>query len=115
MVTGWDVDAPELRETTQRIMAAKKMFNIQAGWSPVEDTLPTRFFDDALPDDPARLSRGRLTEMIRCYNLTRGWRADGFLTDEAVGEFARSGGLQHVTEMTAVSSFTVEGPKSEHF
>ena len=33
-VTGWDVTADELRETARRIVAAKRQFNLLAGWTP---------------------------------------------------------------------------------
>lgn len=79
MVTGWDVDGAELRTTARRIVDAKKAFNIEAGWTPAEDTLPNRFFQDALPDDDARLSREILQQLIQRYNLARGWQPDGFL------------------------------------
>lgn len=81
MVTGWDVDAHELRQTTKKIIDQKKRFNMRCGWTPNEDTLPARFFEDALPDDDARLDRSRLAELVRMYNLQRGWAADGYLTD----------------------------------
>ncbi len=42
LVTGWDVTADELRQTAARIVTAKKRFNILAGWTPAEDTLPDR-------------------------------------------------------------------------
>jgi aldehyde:ferredoxin oxidoreductase len=84
MVTGWDVDGDELRQTSRRIVSAKKQFNILAGWRPAEDTLPDRFFDDPLPDDPARLSRERLSELVQRYNLQRGWHADGYLPGDNV-------------------------------
>ena len=42
LVTGWDVTAAELRQTAARIVTAKKRFNILAGWTPAEDTLPER-------------------------------------------------------------------------
>ncbi len=42
LVTGWNVTADELRMTARRIVAAKKLFNIRAGWVPGEDTLPAR-------------------------------------------------------------------------
>ena len=60
-------------------MAAKKLFNIRAGWQPDQDTLPARFFDDSLADDPARLSRSGFAELIRRYNETRGWSPEGWL------------------------------------
>ena len=52
-VTGWDVTADELRETARRIVAAKRQVNLLAGWTPAEDTLPERFLDTPLPNDPA--------------------------------------------------------------
>jgi aldehyde:ferredoxin oxidoreductase len=73
-VTGWKVTAAELRETARRIIAAKQQFNLLAGWTPQEDTLPERFFDRPLPDDPrAVLSRERLQELVAEYHRQRGW------------------------------------------
>jgi aldehyde:ferredoxin oxidoreductase len=79
-VTGWDVTAAELRQTSQRIVTAKKLFNIHAGWTPDEDTLPTRFLEEPLPDDPAaRLTETQLRDAVRAYNRQRGWSARGWL------------------------------------
>jgi aldehyde:ferredoxin oxidoreductase len=79
MVTGWPVTGKELRQTAQRIVTARKLFNLRAGWTPEEDTLPPRFFQLALPDDPdARISRDAFREAVRAYNLRRGWSADGW-------------------------------------
>ena len=78
LVTGWDVSADELRETAHRIVTAKKQFNVLAGWRPDEDTLPERFLTKPLSDDPqAVLSAERLGELIRAYNVQRGWSDDG--------------------------------------
>ncbi len=41
----------------RRIVAAKRQFNLLAGWTPDEDTLPDRFLDTPLPDDPAARSQ----------------------------------------------------------
>jgi len=73
-VTGWDVTADELRETAKRIVAAKRQFNLLAGWTPAEDTLPERFLDTPLPSDPeAFLSRQRLDNLVTEYHRQRGW------------------------------------------
>jgi aldehyde:ferredoxin oxidoreductase len=73
-VTGWDVTADELRETATRIVTAKRQVNLLAGWTPAEDTLPDRFFDSPLPNDPeASLSRERLQELVVEYHRQRGW------------------------------------------
>jgi len=80
LVTGWDTTAEELRSTVQRIVAAKKLFNIRAGWSPDEDTLPERFLRQPLADDDrARLSQDQLACAVRAYNEARGWSAEGWL------------------------------------
>jgi aldehyde:ferredoxin oxidoreductase len=73
-VTGWDVTAGELHDTAARIVAAKREFNLLAGWTPDEDTLPARFFDSALPNDAAAsLSRERLDALVAEYHRQRGW------------------------------------------
>lgn len=82
LVTGWDVTAAELRATAQRIVMARKQFNIDAGWTPAEDTLPQRLLQEAIPEDArAQLSEERLMSLIKAYNIGRGWTADGWLKD----------------------------------
>ena len=82
MVCGWDIDADELRQTSRRIVAAKKLFNIQSGWHPSEDTLPDRFLDVPLEDDPAAvLPQERLKSLVREYNIQRHWTSEGWIPD----------------------------------
>jgi len=86
-VTGWDVTADQLRHTARRIVTAKKHFNILAGWQPSEDTLPQRFFREALADDPqARLPRERFERRVRDYNTARGWSPEGWIPAEQIDE-----------------------------
>jgi aldehyde:ferredoxin oxidoreductase len=83
LVTGWDVTAAELRTTAERIVAARKLFNIRAGWTPSEDTLPPRLLERALDDDPAaRLTAEQLGAAIAAYNLARSWTKAGFIPAE---------------------------------
>ena len=80
LVTGWTVTATELRETAQRIVTEKKRFNILAGWTPSEDTLPKRMLQTAIPEDArSSLSTDRLASLIKAYNLARGWSEEGWL------------------------------------
>ena len=82
-ITGWDVTAEELEVTAARIVAAKKLFNIRAGWQPEEDTLPARFLEQALPEDEkATLSRERLGDLVAAYNTARGWTDEGWIEAE---------------------------------
>jgi aldehyde:ferredoxin oxidoreductase len=83
LVTGWDVTADELRETAARIVTAKKRFNILAGWTPAEDTLPDRILRQPLPEDArAQLSPERLSVLVEAYNRARGWTPEGYLSQE---------------------------------
>lgn len=86
LVTGWDVTPSELRQTARRIVTAKKRFNIEAGWTPAEDTLPERMLRQPLPDDTrAQLSPERLQALVRAYNLARGWTEEGWPREEEIG------------------------------
>jgi len=79
-VTGWELTADELRTTAQRIVNAKKLYNLREGWSAAEDTLPRRFLSEGLPLGAAKeatLPRERLQSMIAAYYAVRGWDADG--------------------------------------
>lgn len=83
LVTGWNVAATELRQTAQRIVSAKKLFNIRAGWTPDEDTLPERFFGEGEhSSNSPKLESADLNAAIASYNVSRGWNAKGWL-DEA--------------------------------
>ena len=74
LVTGWDASAEELRDTARRIVGAKREFNLLAGWTPEEDTLPDRFLETALDgDEDAVLSRDRLNALVDEYRRQRGW------------------------------------------
>jgi aldehyde:ferredoxin oxidoreductase len=86
-VTGWDVTAEELRAVAQRIVTAKKQFNIREGWTPAEDTLPERFFADG------KLPRERLEAMKRAYYSARGWTEDGWVPadTDATARMCRAG------------------------
>jgi aldehyde:ferredoxin oxidoreductase len=88
-VTGWEVSAGELCTTAQRIVTAKKLYNLREGWTPAEDTLPKRFLSEGLPGGVsagAMLPRERLQEMIRAYYAARGWDHEGRVPQTALDE-----------------------------
>jgi aldehyde:ferredoxin oxidoreductase len=73
-VSGWDTTAEELRETARRIVGIKRQFNLMAGWTVDEDTLPARLLDTPLPNDPtAAISRQQLEALVSEYHRQRGW------------------------------------------
>ncbi|MBV9012059.1 MAG: hypothetical protein JO281_09705 [Pseudonocardiales bacterium] len=89
LVTGWELDAAELRATARRIVLAKRMFNLREGWTPADDWLPAR-----LLREPVRLGSGReatltparLREMIDGYYTIRGLDQEGRPTSEALAD-----------------------------
>jgi aldehyde:ferredoxin oxidoreductase len=71
----------------RRVVDVRKAFNIREGWKPGDDTLPARFLAEPLTDGAsagARIPRERLREMIRSYNLARGWTEQGYLPAAAL-------------------------------
>ncbi len=82
LVTGLPRNAQELTRTAERIISAKKWYNIRQGWTPAEDTLPKRFLSEKLAEGASQgagLSRETLQAMIKLYNRQRGWTAEGWL------------------------------------
>jgi aldehyde:ferredoxin oxidoreductase len=80
-VTGWEVDGEELRATARRIVRAKRVFNLRAGWTPSDDWLPERLLDSPLELGSGRqveLSSARLRTMVDAYHAGRGLDADGW-------------------------------------
>ena len=87
LVTGWGLDSADMLDSAESVVQAKKEFNIACGWTPVEDTLPSRMLTSALEDDhKASLTSDTLNSLIRAYNLERGWDEHGFpiVTGESV-------------------------------
>jgi aldehyde:ferredoxin oxidoreductase len=99
-VTGWDVTATELRRTAQRIVTAKKLFNIREGWTPAEDTLPRRMLSEGLPaglGPGAELPGDRLHDMVAAYYRERGWTPDGRVPPAGIASL----GLDELNSVTA--------------
>ena len=107
LVTGWDTTCEELQQTAGRIVTAKKLFNIRAGWTPAEDTLPARFFEDPLPEDArARLSRERLQALIEAYNQQRGWSTEGWIDQSVIEQLGVNFRVHH-----PLANDDVQGPE----
>jgi aldehyde:ferredoxin oxidoreductase len=80
LVTGWDVTAEELRSTAQRIVLAKRAYNLREGWRPQDDWLPERFLSEELTVRSGRtatLTPDRLRAMVQGYYAARGLDASG--------------------------------------
>jgi aldehyde:ferredoxin oxidoreductase len=79
-VTGWDLDADELRATARRIVDAKRAFNLREGATAADDTLPPRILAEPVTMASGRevwLTDARLQAMVDGYYARRGWDAAG--------------------------------------
>ncbi|WP_435010934.1 aldehyde ferredoxin oxidoreductase family protein [Tundrisphaera lichenicola] len=90
-VTGWDIDAEELRKAAKRVVNARKCLNLREGWTRVEDTLPARFLDERPAPDAPSLSRSRLDLMIGSYYRGRTWDAAGRVPESLRRELGIAG------------------------
>jgi aldehyde:ferredoxin oxidoreductase len=75
LVTGWDVDADELRDTAGRIVRAKRAYNLREGATAADDTLPVRMLETPLELRSGRtvsLTADRLNSMVAEYYRVRG-------------------------------------------
>nr|WP_062337362.1 aldehyde ferredoxin oxidoreductase C-terminal domain-containing protein [Herbidospora sakaeratensis] len=80
LVTGWQVDAAELRATARRIVRAKRAFNTREGATAADDTLPARMLETPLELGSGRhaaLDADRLGAMISDYYAARGLDQEG--------------------------------------
>jgi aldehyde:ferredoxin oxidoreductase len=74
--TGIDTTPEELMESGERIFNLFKAYAVRQGQSRKDDTLPDRFFEEPLPDGPAKgavLSRETLNRVLDEYYELRGW------------------------------------------
>jgi aldehyde:ferredoxin oxidoreductase len=80
VVTGWAVDAAELHATAQRIVLAKRVYNLREGATAADDTLPPRLLETPLELGSGRvaaLSAERLRAMVAYYYVERGLDPQG--------------------------------------
>ena len=74
--TGRDTDPEEMIRIGERILTILKAFTIREGLSRKDDTLPARFFEEPLPEGPAKgmvLSRESIERFLDEYYELRGW------------------------------------------
>ena len=77
-----DWSADRCMEVGQRIWNMERMYNIAAGFTGADDTLPQRLLKDAAKTGPAEGLVNRLDEMLPEYYSLRGWSSDGEPTSE---------------------------------
>ena len=79
----WSVE--RFVEVGERIWNMERQYNIAAGFTGADDTLPERLLKDAAKSGPAEGSVNRLDEMLPEYYELRGWDTAGVPTAETLG------------------------------
>jgi aldehyde:ferredoxin oxidoreductase len=75
-VTGFGLSASGLSEIGERVWNLERMLLVTEGLSRKDDTLPARFFEEALPEGNARgaiMDRSGFERMLSEYYELRGW------------------------------------------
>ncbi|HCX02968.1 MAG TPA: aldehyde ferredoxin oxidoreductase, partial [Clostridiales bacterium] len=81
-ICGTEHDANSILEAGDRIYNIEKLFNLEAGIKPEEDTLPKRLLEEPIPAGPSKGNVSKLKEMLPKYYAERGWTKEGIPTDE---------------------------------
>ena len=77
---GWTTD--KMLEVGERIWNLEREFNLRAGMTADQDTLPKRLLKEAANVGPAQGRVNDLDKMLPEYYALRGWTPDGKLTEE---------------------------------
>ncbi len=77
-----DWSAARLIEVGERIWNLERQFNLDAGFTAADDTLPPRLRTEGAKSGPAAGLVNGLDKMLPEYYQMRGWTEDGQLTDD---------------------------------
>jgi aldehyde:ferredoxin oxidoreductase len=80
-VVGTDWTTEQMLQAGERIWNLERVFNLQAGVGPDQDTLPSRLLSEPLTEGGAKGQVHRLGELLPEYYKERGWSTQGVPTD----------------------------------
>lgn len=85
---GVDLSDEEFLKVGERIWNLERMFNLEAGFTKEDDTLPPRLLEEAVTTGPAKGKVAELDVMLEEYYKVRGWDKDGIPTEEKLDELS---------------------------
>lgn len=86
--TGGGYTLEECLKVGERIWNLERLFNLKAGLSGKDDTLPPRILHEGIPEGPAKGMVGKLPEMLPEYYKMRGWEPTGIPSKAKLKELA---------------------------
>jgi aldehyde:ferredoxin oxidoreductase len=87
-LTGVAYPTEEFLRAGERIWNLERLFNLKAGLTTKDDTLPERLLKEPMPTGAAKGQVNRLGEMLPEYYQLRGWDKNGVPTDKKLKELA---------------------------
>ena len=84
--TGMEINADELMKIGERIWNLERLFNLKAGLTGKDDTLPERLLKEPISSGPAKGKVVELDKMLPEYYQLRGWDNGGIPTKEKLKE-----------------------------
>ena len=85
--TGMKTDKARLQKIASNIRNATRLFNISEGITREDDTLPRRFFEEAIGTDKYVITREELERLKNDYYALRGWNDSGMPVNEVPLDF----------------------------
>lgn len=83
-VVGEEHDNESLLRAGDRIWTLEKLFNLKAGLTKADDTLPKRLLEDQIAEGPSKGNVHRLDVLLPEYYNVRGWDGEGVPTDDTL-------------------------------
>lgn len=87
-VTGLEFSDEEVLRVGERIWNLEKLFNLEAGFTRKDDTLPERLLKEPVNSGPAKGKVVELEKMLNEYYEVRGWDEESIPTDEKLEELS---------------------------
>lgn len=87
--TGVECDVNEFLKIGERIWNLEKLFNLKAGFTRKDDTLPERMFNEPIKSGPSKgevVDRAQFEKMLDEYYELRGWDRDSVPTKSKLEE-----------------------------
>ncbi|MHC9538545.1 MAG: aldehyde ferredoxin oxidoreductase family protein [Vulcanimicrobiota bacterium] len=86
--TGINYTDDEFLRAGERIWNMERLFNLKAGFTKADDTLPPRLLNEPLPSGAAKGKVAEIAVMLPEYYSLRGWDSEGIPTEEKLKELA---------------------------
>lgn len=83
-VTGRQYEVQDLQLAGERIWNLERLYNLKAGFTKEDDTLPPRFLSEPLQEGGSAGHVVQLDEMLAEYYRFRGWTSDGIPTPKKI-------------------------------